>query len=148
MVCLGNICRSPLAEGILKSKLSEIKSNSLVESRGFEPFHAGDEADPRSIKIASRNGLDISMHKAKLFSVEDFDNFDKIFVMDYRNFSDVATVARDEKDLEKVDLLLNMAFPNSNKVVPDPYYGGIDGFQKVWELIEKACNAIIEVYER
>jgi len=148
MVCLGNICRSPLAAGILKSKLSEINSESIVESRGFEPYHNGDRADYRAQRVAEKNGIDISSHQAQLFQVADFDNFDRIFVMDRNNYSDVAAVSRNEDDMKKVDFIMNMSMPKTNTVVPDPYYGIDEGFSKVFQMLNEACDAIVETYEK
>lgn len=147
MVCLGNICRSPMAEIILKNKLKNINSQSIVESRGFVSFHEGDFADSRAQQTAKLNGLNLSNHKASLFKPSDFDNFDKIYVMDQQNYSDVASVARNENDLKKVDLLLNIIEPGKNKIVPDPYYGGNEGFHKVWAMIDDACDLIIQKFE-
>lgn len=147
MVCLGNICRSPMAEVILKDKLKKINSKSIVESRGFVPFHQGDFADSRAQQTARQKGIDLSKHKASLFKVTDFDNFDKIFVMDQQNYSDVASIARNENDLKKVELLLNIVEPGKNKIVPDPYYGGNEGFVKVWDMIDNACEIIVEKFE-
>jgi protein-tyrosine phosphatase len=148
MVCLGNICRSPLAAGILKSKLSKINSDSVVESRGFEPYHNGDRADYRAQRVAEKNGIDISSHQAQLFQVADFDNFDRIFVMDRNNYSDVAAVSRNEDDMKKVDFIMNMSMPQTNTVVPDPYYGIDEGFTKVFQMLNEACDAILEIYEK
>jgi protein-tyrosine phosphatase len=148
MVCLGNICRSPLAAGILKSKLSKINSDSVVESRGFEPYHNGDRADYRAQRVAEKNGIDISSHQAQLFQVADFDNFDRIFVMDRNNYSDVAAVSRNEDDMKKVDFIMNMSMPQTNTVVPDPYYGIDEGFTKVFQMLNEACDAIVETYEK
>ncbi len=148
MVCLGNICRSPLAAGILKSKLKEIGSDSIVESRGFEPYHNGDTADFRAKRVAEKNGIDISSHRAQLFRADDFDNFDQIFVMDRNNYSDVASMSRNEKDMEKVEFIMNMSRPGTDTVVPDPYYGIDEGFSKVFEMLSEAADAIIEKYEK
>lgn len=148
MVCLGNICRSPLAAGILKHKLKSIGSESVVESRGFEPYHNGDFPDARAQKIAAKNGIDISTHQAQLFQSSDFDKFDKIFVMDRSNYTDVSSMARNEEDIKKVDFIMNMSRPNTNTVVPDPYYGIDEGFSKVFTMLDEATEAIVEKFEK
>ena len=148
MVCLGNICRSPLAAGILKSKLSAIGSESIVESRGFEPYHNGDRADYRAQRVAEKNGIDISSHQAQLFQVSDFDKFDRIFVMDRTNYNDVSAMARSKEDMEKVDFVMNVSRPGTNTVVPDPYYGIDEGFSKVYQMLSEASDAIINTYEK
>ncbi len=148
MVCLGNICRSPLAAGILNKKLNEIGSSSTVESRGFEPYHNGDFPDARALKIAQKNGVDISKHQAQLFQSSDFDKFDIILVMDRNNYSDVASMARNENDMKKVHFIMNFSMPGTNTVVPDPYYGIDEGFSKVFRMLDEATDAIIEKFEK
>lgn len=148
MVCLGNICRSPMAEGILKKELEMIGSNSSVESRGFEPYHNGDYADKRAIETAAKNGVDISKHRAKLFAPQDFDNFDIIYVMDRSNYSDVVGMARNKEDLKKVQFIMNVPLPGSDAVIPDPYYGGGEGFEKAWKMLKQASEAILNTYEK
>lgn len=143
-VCLGNICRSPLAEGILKDKLMKNNLPVEVDSAGFEDFHVGDGADRRSIEIARSNNIDITDHVARCFSVEDFDFFDRIYVMDSVNYSDVISMARNKEDLKKVDFVMNTVEPGRNRSVPDPYYGGHDGFRKIFQMLDLACDAIIE----
>jgi protein-tyrosine phosphatase len=132
MVCLGNICRSPLAEGILKSKLPEDRFR--VDSAGTAGYHIGHAPDPRSIEIAAKNGIDISNQKARKFIADDFHKFDKIFVMDRSNLSNVNQLAVSEQDKSKIALLME------NDEVPDPYYGNQDGFKKVFDLIDQACE--------
>lgn len=144
MVCLGNICRSPLAEGIMRKKLEDSGIDGMVDSCGFEAFHTGDIPDSRSIEIASQHEVDISMQNARLFSVGDFDRFDKIYVMDQNNYNDVARYARSKEDLNKVDFIMNAVFPGSNRPIPDPYYGGKSGFKNVWEMLDQASDKIIE----
>lgn len=143
-VCLGNICRSPLAEGILKKKFEEEGIDATIHSAGFEPYHEGQPPDPRSVATASKHNIDISSKVARLFDVEDFDNYDKIFVMDEMNYNDVMRVARNEQDREKVDFLLNQVQSGSNAEVPDPYYGGKDGFDRVYEMMDRACDRILD----
>lgn len=143
MVCLGNICRSPLAKAILMAKFEEMGIEGVVDSAGFEPYHIGDKADERAQEVARQNGLDISSHRARLFRKEDFDNFDRIYVMDSSNYRDVKYMARNEEDRNKIDYILN-ALEKGNKEVPDPYYGGIYQFREVFALLTKACTKIAE----
>ena len=140
MVCLGNICRSPLAEGILKSKvdIQEI----YVDSAGTGDYHIGDPPDDRSVAIAKKNNLDITVQRGRQFSVKDFDSFDQIYVMDMSNYKDVLALARTEEDKNKVSLILNEVFPGENVEVPDPYHGGQDGFHKVYTMLSEACEII------
>ena len=140
MVCLGNICRSPLAEGILKAKVDHQKI--LVDSAGTANYHVGDLPDKRSIAIAQKYYIDITDQRGRQFSVADFDRFDYIYVMDNSNRRDVISLARNENDIAKVKMILNEVFPNENVDVPDPYYGGEFGFENVYKLLDKACNRI------
>ena len=142
MVCLGNICRSPLAEGILKSKVDE--SQVFVDSAGTGDYHINDTPDPRSIAIAKKNKLDITYQRGRQFKVEDFDKFDRIYVMDNSNFRDVISLARNDDDRAKVQLILDEIFPAENVDVPDPYYGGDHGFENVYQMLDEACDKIAE----
>jgi protein-tyrosine phosphatase len=139
MVCLGNICRSPLAEGILKSKLN---NNFIVDSAGTANYHSGSSPDPRSIAVARKYGLNISNLRGRQFTVRDFDTFDFIYVMDDSNYNNVAKLARNAEDLAKVDFILNEVYPNKNFDVPDPYYGGDDGFENIYTMLNEACTKI------
>ena len=140
MVCLGNICRSPLAEGILKSKIDS--NNVFVDSAGTGNWHIGKKPDPRSIEVAKKHQLDITDQRARQFSKQDFDDFDYIFVMDNSNKKDVLSIARNDSDKEKIHLILNEIFPNENMDVPDPYYGGSEGFQNVYRMLDLSCDSI------
>jgi protein-tyrosine phosphatase len=140
MVCLGNICRSPLAEGILKSKVFSFKT--FVDSAGTGAYHIGKKPDPRSISIASINGLDITGQRARKFTVEDFDSFDLIYAMDNSNYHNIIDLARNDEDKSKVKLILNEVFPGENLDVPDPYYGGEFGFKNVYKMLDEACDVI------
>jgi len=142
MVCLGNICRSPLAAGVLRKKLKENNVEAIVDSAGFEPYHIGEGPDERTFEIAKKYGIDISGHSMRLFKVEDFDEYDLIFVMDQRNLRDVLFLARNDDDRKKVDYLMNSLDPGKNQIVPDPYYGDIADFEHAFELMEKACDKI------
>ena len=142
MVCLGNICRSPLAEGILASKLP--KELFLVDSAGTGNWHVGNLPDQRSIVVAKKNKLDITNQKGRQFNVGDFDEFDYIYVMDNSNFRDVQSLARTEEDKAKVKLILNELFPNENVDVPDPYFGISNGFDNVYKILDETCNVLAE----
>lgn len=140
MVCLGNICRSPLAEGILKSKL--FRADVVLDSAGTGAYHIAEKPDKRSIAIAKINGIDITDQRARKFLVEDFDKFDLIYVMDQANYRDVISLARNQKDVSKVKMILNEVFPNENLDVPDPYLGGDYGFKNVYKMLDEACDII------
>lgn len=140
MVCLGNICRSPLAEGILKSKIDS--NNVYVDSAGTGHWHIGKKPDLRSIEVAKKHQLDITDQRGRQFSKQDFDDFDYIFVMDNSNKKDVLSIARNDSDKEKIHLILNEIFPNENMDVPDPYYGGSEGFQNVYRMLDLSCDSI------
>lgn len=140
MVCLGNICRSPLAEGILASKLPKKKFS--VDSAGTGSWHIDHHPDKRSIAVAKKNKLDISQQKGRQFTTSDFDNFDYIYVMDNNNYVDVTQLAVKNEHKKKVKLILNELFPNENVDVPDPYYGLQNEFDSVYNLLDKACDVI------
>lgn len=142
MVCLGNICRSPLAEGILTSKLPNNKF--LVDSAGTGSWHVGHTPDKRSISTAKKNGLDITNQRGRQFTRNDFDSFDYIFVMDSSNYRDVIHLAQNENHKEKVQLILDAIFPNENVDVPDPYYGTANGFDMVYQMLDEACEVIAQ----
>lgn len=134
MVCLGNICRSPLAEGILKNKLP--LDRFKVDSAGTAGFHIGRSPDHRSIEVAAQNGIDISGQKARKFTPNDFKEFNKIYVMDHANLANVLQMASTPEDRNKVALLLE------TDEVPDPYYENEEGFKTVFRLIDQACNRL------
>jgi len=140
MVCLGNICRSPLAEGILMSKT--FLKNIEVDSAGTGNYHVGGLPDKRSIAIAKEYNIDITDQRARQFSVADFDNFDVIYAMDTSNHRDILRIARNEDDKKKVKLILNEVFPDENLDVPDPYMGGKHGFATVYVMLEQVCEII------
>lgn len=140
MVCLGNICRSPLAEGILRSKLST--NTIVVDSAGTGNYHIGKNPDLRAISIARKHALDISNLKARQFEVSDFDNFDHIYVMDESNYRNLIQLARNDQDKRKIKFIMDEVYPNQNYNVPDPYYGGNDGFESVFNMLDEACTLI------
>ena len=142
MVCLGNICRSPLAEGILKSKTSP--ESIFVDSAGTAAYHIGNKPDQRSINVAAKYGLDISRQRARKVSVKDFDTFDRIFAMDQNNYDHLLLLARTDFDISKIKLILNEAHPNQNRSVPDPYDGESSGFENVYSMLDEACECILK----
>ncbi len=140
MVCLGNICRSPLAEGILKSKVNS--NEVLVDSAGTAAYHVGNLPDPRSIETGLTYGIDIRNQRARAFSQSDFDNFDLIYAMDRSNYKNIINLARNAEDIAKVSLILNEIDSTEDREVPDPYYGGTSGFENVYQLLDAACERI------
>ena len=140
MVCLGNICRSPLAEGILKSKVDPEKV--FVDSSGTGGWHVGQLPDARSIEVARDYGLDITDQRCRRFAPIDFHKFDHIYVMDRSNLSDVLSMADSDLERAKVRLILDELYPGENREVPDPYYGGPQGFDKVYKMLDAACDVI------
>lgn len=140
MVCLGNICRSPLAEGILSNML-EAKNDWLVDSAGTGSWHIGEPPHKESQKVAKKNGIDISSQKARQFSIKDFDTFDLILAMDSENYNNIISMAKNEEEKKKVKLILNYLHPGLNMAVPDPYYTG--GFDKVYLLLNNACRQLL-----
>ena len=143
-VCLGNICRSAMAEGILSGKIEKQKLDLTVDSAGTSNFHIGEAPDQRMQQKAIEHHLNISNQQGRQFSIEDFDNFDYIFAMDESNQSDILELARNESDRNKVELFLNMNQPGKNLSVPDPYYGGEQGFEDVYQMLDEACDKFIE----
>lgn len=140
MVCLGNICRSPLAEGILKSKVNSKKV--FVDSAGTAAYHVGHSPDKRSIAVAQKYGINIKSQRARIFSVKDFKKFDVIYAMDDSNFNDIYNLAQTENDRQKVKLILNESNPFKYLSVPDPYYGEEGGFENVYTMLDDACEII------
>ena len=137
MVCLGNICRSPLAEGVMQHLADEQALDWKVDSAGTGDWHVGEGPDRRSVRTARNHGIDISKQVCRQFRRRDFSDFDHILVMDKYNLSDVLHMAPDEKSAAKVKLLLG------NREVPDPYYDD-SLFEPVFELIELGCKDFIK----
>ena len=145
MVCLGNICRSPLAEGILVHKTKSL--NIEVESAGTAAYHVGELPDVRSIEIAKKYNIDLSEQRARQFSRADFDRFDIIYAMDTNNYAHLISLASNNDERNNIRLILNEINPNAYESVPDPYYGGENGFQNVYNMLNEACDKIIENIE-
>jgi len=144
MVCLGNICRSPLAEGILQDKSNALNLNWNVDSAGTISTHEGELPDVRSIEVANNHKIDITKQHSRPITVSDFEVYDVIYVMDQSNYTDVLELAITDEQKDKVKIILNESYPNENRNVPDPYYGGDEGFEKVFQMLDEACNIIIE----
>lgn len=143
MVCLGNICRSPVAEGILREGIRKKNLPVLTDSAGTSHYHIGEAPDKRSSRNALENGIDISDLRARQFRKEDLDAFDRIYVMDSSNLSEVKKMAGNHPQLNKVKMILEEIHPGKSMPVPDPYFGGEEGFQQVFDLLQKACDKII-----
>ncbi|HBX63029.1 MAG TPA: protein-tyrosine-phosphatase [Flavobacteriaceae bacterium] len=142
MVCLGNICRSPLAEGILQTKVGD---NHLVDSAGTGDWHVGEQPDRRSVAVAKKHGVDISDQRAMHFNPVFFDEFDLIFAMDVQNLIDLKQLARSEEEQSKIKLILKDGIGQTQNV-PDPYYDGEDDFEHVYQLLDEATDGIIKKY--
>jgi protein-tyrosine phosphatase len=146
MVCLGNICRSPLAHGIMQSRIDEFGFEWLVDSAGTGDWHVGQAPDNRAIQEASKNGLNIKNQKARHFTLKDFDLFDIILTMDTQNYNDVRRLAPNDASLQKVHMIMNFAEPNKNIPVPDPYYD--ERFGLVFEMLTEAIDKFIELHSK
>jgi len=143
MVCLGNICRSPLAEGILRAKLKERRLEGWeVDSAGTAGWHSGNPPDDRSVDMAHKYGIDISAQRSRKFRSTDFDRFDLILVMDSSNYTNVKNLATGEEEVGKIKLIMNYVSPGQNQNVPDPYYDD-DGFEQVYGMLDAACDALL-----
>jgi protein-tyrosine phosphatase len=146
MVCLGNICRSPLAEGILKHKAKAAGLDWIIESAGTNGYHIGEAPHHLSQKVAQLNGIDICEQKARQFIKEDFKRYDKIYAMADDVIMDMKRIAKEKFDASKTDLLLNEMYPGENRSVLDPWYGEEPGYHKVYKMIDEACEHIIQKY--
>ncbi|WP_433628760.1 low molecular weight protein-tyrosine-phosphatase [Chryseobacterium cucumeris] len=139
MVCLGNICRSPLAEGIMKAKLPD---HYMVDSAGTISMHEGEHPDKRAIKTAANHFIDISRQRSRPITRKDFETFDKIYCMDIAVMEDVVSKTKNEEERQKVSLFLEVLGDHKNAEVPDPYWGDMKDFEKVFQLLDKGCEAI------
>jgi len=146
MVCLGNICRSPIAEGILKSKVQQHGFGWIVESAGTNSYHTGEPPHRFSQKICKAHGIDISDQRARSFTAADIARYDKIYALADDVYDEIRRISGRAFDAGKVDFLLNEVHDNCNASVPDPWYGGEEGYLPVFELIDKACSSIIQKY--
>ncbi len=146
MVCIGNICRSPLAEGILHDKLKKAGLDFFVDSAGMISYHVGEQHDHRSIDVARKNGIDITGQRARKFSQSDFEKFDLIFAMDEEVFDEILSLTNNKNQKEKVHLFLEYAGEPTGSDVPDPYYGSKSDFENVFDLVNRASEKIVEKF--
>lgn len=142
MVCLGNICRSPLAQGILESKLVERGLQWTVDSAGTGSWHSGEAPDPRSVHTAAQHGLDITAQRARKVRSNDLEEFDLVLAMDHSNYRDLQAMALHDGERQKIRLILEYAYPGENRSVPDPYWDD-DGFEKVYHMLDEACEGLL-----
>lgn len=145
MVCLGNICRSPLAEGILQHKVDNSKIQ--VDSAGLESYHVGELPDERSIHVAKENLLDITDQRARKFRLSDFDTYTIIYAMDKFVFDKILKMAPSNAAVKKVKLILNEVFPGENLDVPDPYYDSLFAFRNVYKMLDEACDSVVQNFK-
>lgn len=146
MVCLGNICRSPIAEGVMRSIISRNNLGWEVASAGTESYHIGEPPHRYSQKICQKNGIDISQQRARRFVAADLESFDLIYVMAEDVMTEVKHIAGATFDNRKVILFLEERFPGSRRSVPDPWYGPEEGYSEVFDLISNTCEAIAQKY--
>ena len=144
MVCLGNICRSPLAQGIMEAKASKQGLEWYIDSAGTSAWHIGEAPDHRSISIANTNGVSIAHQQARQVLSEDIDAFDLILAMDQNNYNNLRQLFNGKFTEDKIKLIMNFVYPGKNMPVPDPYYDG--SFERVYRLLDLACENIIEKY--
>ena len=146
MVCLGNICRSPLAEGILQDKVFKAGLTWSIESAGTNNYHTGEPPHHLSQKVARVNGIDISHQRARRFSANDFATYDKIYALAGDVLDEIKRIAKDKFDPAKVGLLMNEIHPGKNIDVPDPWYGPEPGYHEVYTMLDRVCDTIISKY--
>lgn len=144
MLCLGNICRSPIAEGILKHKITKAGLTWQVDSAGTNGYHVGEAPHRLSQKVSLENGIDVSSQRSRLFTTDDFDRFDIIYAMANNVIAEMKLISKEKFDRSKVDLLMNELKPGANLDITDPWYGPEAGYRQVFDLIEKACEAMIK----
>jgi protein-tyrosine phosphatase len=147
MVCLGNICRSPMAEGIFTEVFNQRNIDVQFDSAGTAAYHVSEPPDDRAQAELQKNGIDISHQRAQKFILKHFEEYDLIFAMDHSNFSDIVYLAKEEKHRNKVELVMNLAYPNKNITVPDPYYGGDEGFSQVYAMLYEAAQKLADKWE-
>jgi protein-tyrosine phosphatase len=146
-VCLGNVCRSPIAEALLKKKYAEHNIKANVDSAGFEPYHINKPPDNKAIKAAKKYGLKLSGN-ARIFVKDDFDRFDRIYAMDAQNYMDLIELCRNENDKSKVDLIMNVIEAGKNSNLPDPFRSGDENYDDVYEILDKATDSLVKIAQQ
>ncbi len=145
-VCLGNICRSPIAEGVMKRLADQYQLDWIIDSAGTESYHIGEDPHQHSQAVCREKGIDISKQKARRFCKEDIERFDKIYAMASDVLLEIQHIAGTHLDGDKVMLLLNEQYPHQHRSVPDPWYGEKEGYYEVYDAIESCCEAIVKKY--
>jgi protein-tyrosine phosphatase len=148
MVCLGNICRSPMAQGILEKKIRERGLDIEVDSAGTSDYHIDEEPDERAIRKSREYDIDITAYRGRQISLEDFDEYDVIFAMDESNYTNIIALTEEEEKRNKVKMMLNESEAGANMSVPDPYFGGEEGFENVYRLLDRACDKFLDRIEQ
>ncbi len=143
VVCLGNICRSPMAEGLFQEKINQAGLDHEIDSAGTSSYHIGEAPDQRAIEKSAEYGIDIGKLAARQLVAEDFDLFDHILVMDSSNYQNAEALVNKEEHLNKLELMLNYSFPGENRSVPDPYFGGEEGFEQVYQLLNHSIDQFL-----
>jgi protein-tyrosine phosphatase len=146
MVCLGNICRSPMAHGLLQDKIARLKLDWEVDSAGTSGYHKGELPDKRAIACMKKHGIDITYQRSRPITIKDLEYYDLIFVMDRANLRDVSDMAGTETELQKIAIIMSLANGQHPEDVPDPYYDGNNGFEIVYSMLDKATDKLIEKY--
>ncbi len=147
-LCNANMCRSPLAEGLLKVILKNRNIHATVDSAGFEAYHINESPDDRAIRKAQKHGIDITAKKVRLFTVEDFDKFDKIYVMDTHDYRSAVSFAQNHQQKSKVEFLMNLIKPGKNESVPDPFYQNLEACDETYEILNEACVKIADTISK
>lgn len=145
-LCHANMCRSPLAAGLLKLILEKRNIDAQVDSAGFEAYHINEPPDMRAIEIGKEHGIDISKSRVRLFTPGDFDKFDKIYVMDTLAYRNASYFARNEADLEKLEFVMNLVKPGKNESVPDPFFRNLEDCEKTFDILSEACLKIADTF--
>jgi protein-tyrosine phosphatase len=144
-ICNGNVCRSPLAAALLKKKFKDNNIPGEVSSAGFESFNINEPPDSNTQEIAKSHNLELE-HSARIFRKSDFQKFDKIYVMDTRNFRDVKDLTSNDAEREKVDYLMNVIKPGKSMVIPDPYFSGKIDLEEIYDLLDEVTDKLVEMY--
>jgi protein-tyrosine phosphatase len=147
-VCLGNICRSPIAEGVFKQLCEQEKIDCFVESAGTQSYHVGESPHRYSILVCNEKGIDITQQRAAKFKVEDIVHYDKIYALANDVYDEIKNICGDKFDENKIELFLNQAYPNKNRSVKDPWYGNLDGYYEVFDEIKLGCKAILHSHKK